>query len=293
MFHSEHKAAGATLMDTIAYPTGTPKQPRPATTWFSKRQRYPFSLDPWWEECCRLDGEISGTQSNKTLKCPQSPPAAQCAYAWGTLFNSNFIWDGPRTPPQSLFNLSAGPGDVLTKNHAHVKKGETAFEGKNSAQRLVLPSTWTTSSCLLVTVFRRPITRLASALFYCKENHNKDPLCGSEPRQFFEGGSMKKMAEYWGNFLFLDLLSHPAIISRVQKGEQIDTSLRGGNISKGGTTWELWRRWLRGGDDPRAGKAGLLNFKLVYNNLLPSYVHIPFVVEKWVRSSEVCASCSS
>lgn len=53
---------------------------------------------------------------------------------------------------------------------------------------------WTRDDCVWLTAFRDPISRLASAQFYCGYERDVDPLCGDKPGSWFRTATPAEMA---------------------------------------------------------------------------------------------------
>jgi len=131
------------------------------------------------------------------------------------------------------------------------------------ALTLAKTPTWSPSSnCLWFTVFREPVSRLVSALFYCRLQVNEkgmtsevDPLCGAEhldPRT----ASVREWAAHWGSYLFDELLQHPDlrpdILTQTQSGPHV------------APPWYDMKQRLAGGDSIETA-AGRANLEKVHN----------------------------
>ena len=84
-----------------------------------------------------------------------------------------------------------------------------------------------------------------SAKFYCA-TRAKDPLCGNHREAWFERASASKMARYWGNYGFNNLLLADAFRGKVARGARPGPD-RPPPEEK---VWQRYRRELQGGDDP-------------------------------------------
>jgi hypothetical protein len=143
---------------------------------------------------------------------------------------------------------------------------------------------WSPSRCVWITMFREPISRLISAMTYCRRR-DIDPLCGNQPKNWYAEASAEDWAAFWGNYLLRELLLHPSLKDVVERGSGEGAISGGKSVSKKGHVWQRWRSELSGGDrlETSAGRANLDRAL----GLLPSFVHAFGVVEKWPESMEL------
>ena len=164
---------------------------------------------------------------------------------------------------------------------------------------LVLPlagaAPWARPGCRWLTIFREPVARMVSALYYCKQlaaagqlllQHDPhalvphDPLCG-EAHLNLTSATPLSFACHWGNYAFRELLLHPRLHS-LASAESTPVVTRGPLHRD--PVWWVWRRHLQGGDDPTTA-AGAANFAALRREL-PHMFDLIGVVERW---DELCA----
>ena len=133
------------------------------------------------------------------------------------------------------------------------------------------------SSCAWITNFREPVARLVSAQFHCTL-HDHDPLCGDRPAAWFAAANATRMARYWGNFGFTNLLLAPRFAGTAAPRRDLRARRRDGAPK----VWQRWRAALGGGDDPRTA-AGAANLRRVVA-ALGDLFDVVVVVERWEDS---------
>ncbi|KAH8052909.1 hypothetical protein JL720_14845 [Aureococcus anophagefferens] len=131
-------------------------------------------------------------------------------------------------------------------------------------------------SCAWITNFREPVARLVSAQFHCTL-HDHDPLCGDRPAAWFAAANASRMARYWGNFGFTNLLLAPRFAEPRRRGATCARRRDGAP-----KVWQRWRAALGGGDDPRT-EAGAANLRRVVA-ALGDLFDVVVVVERWEDS---------
>lgn len=117
------------------------------------------------------------------------------------------------------------------------------------------PCAWTTMS-------REPVSRLVSALFYCKNQWSKDPLCGLH-RLDAKKATLHQWADHWGNFLFRELLWHPELRKLAESRREFNNH----QFDCWDEPWVQYKDQLAGGDDVRT-PSGKKNFQAVKDHLL-------------------------
>ncbi|KAK7240434.1 hypothetical protein SO694_00112069 [Aureococcus anophagefferens] len=132
-------------------------------------------------------------------------------------------------------------------------------------------------SCAWITNFREPVARLVSAQFHCTL-HDHDPLCGDRPAAWFAAANASRMARYWGNFGFTNLLLAPRFAGTAAPRRDMRARRRDGAPK----VWQRWRAALGGGDDPRT-EAGAANLRRVVA-ALGDLFDVVVVVERWEDS---------
>merc|ERR1719454_2368469 len=107
---------------------------------------------------------------------------------------------------------------------------------------------------------REPVSRLISALFYCRNEWSKDPLCGYL-RIDAKTATIRDWANHWGNFLFRELMQNPQLREAAASRASYNASK---NVcsDKGLDPWLQFKEQLNGGDDPRT-EDGHLNLQAV------------------------------
>jgi len=141
---------------------------------------------------------------------------------------------------------------------------------KGFVQTMASQKDWSPAECAWITVSREPVSRLASALFYCRETP-KDQLCGIQTELWWKRATMRDMADSWGNFLFRELLLHPALSSTAMgvlnktavcsHQSDFQSDFRATRTRY----WQVWRRELEVhgcGDDPQSAQ-GAANLERV------------------------------
>jgi hypothetical protein len=110
---------------------------------------------------------------------------------------------------------------------------------------------WSRDNCMWLTMFRDPVARLVSALFFCRR-FSFDPLCGDKSGQWFKETTVAEMAQYWGPYLMREMLLHPRLTPMI--GSRTRNQWRDNQ-----RVWQRWRDELRGGDNMEtlAGKQNL------------------------------------
>ena len=144
--HIQHKSAGATMMATF-HERGRTLRPKEATRWYYDGNDTRLRLDAWRSMCAE----------NNTL-CDFMCEA--CVTSWGTLGNSNFIWEGPRCWPEM---------SRIARPQRNTSGNLLANSTTPQAHAFGL-SGWLPGQCTLITYFREPISRIVSATLYCRTN---------------------------------------------------------------------------------------------------------------------------
>ena len=289
LYHAQHKSAGATMMNTLRGGAVESYAPKDPVKIFRVYQQ-PYDLGDWRARC-------HGNSTSCGAQCKM------CEYSWTFLENSNFLWDAWRLaipadrenkrgvipPPSQMMDSSR---DLLERNR-HRRPLKTAHLSP-------LPKYWRPDQCLVVTMFREPISRLVSALHYCRGSEKgtgprsnlRDPLCGTVTNEWINQATPVEFSALWGNFLMRDLLAHP--FARVTIGSKNETFRFWGSIANQSTAtgnvrslrvWESWKVALQGGDEIST-PAGKLNLQEVMETVMP-LLQVPFVVEQWSSSCAI------
>ena len=136
--------------------------------------------------CFFQNGRARNTHVEENLNHPFPAQAAAFLGAVGAFArcdDANFDWASKRCPD---LDPAAGANRWLNGGYA-------------------LSHAAATSSCAWITNFREPVARLVSAQFHCTL-HDHDPLCGDRPAAWFAAANASRMARYWGNYGFTNLL---------------------------------------------------------------------------------------
>lgn len=132
--------------------------------------------------------------------------------------------------------------------------------------------------CVWATMSREPVSRLISALFYCRHGWDNDPLCGKS-RLLAKDATIQSWAKHWGNYLFRELMWHPELYSIASSRSDFKD-----DTCSDQDPWIQFKDQLNGGDD-LSTKSGRLNFEAVkdalsYESRKPLY-DVWGVVEMW------------
>lgn len=163
------------------------------------------------------------------------------------------------------------------------KGNRVAYKGYTL--RLAGSSAWGSAGrgpCVWATMSREPVSRLVSAFLFCKHQSPYDPLCGFGPSALnFSKASIQDFAEYWGNFLFREILWHPELFKLASSRDDFIHDAKCGETR---APWETLHVQLNGGDDPRT-PSGAANMKAVEEYLMRGKLYdVIGVAEKWESS---------
>mmetsp|Transcript_9313 Transcript_9313/g.28532 ORF Transcript_9313/g.28532 Transcript_9313/m.28532 type:complete len:261 (-) Transcript_9313:409-1191(-) len=142
---------------------------------------------------------------------------------------------------------------------------------------------WRRPRCRWYTFMRDPVSRLASALFYCQNHPDpvKDPLCGGQRLEITTDWTMHDMADHWGNRLFRELLflRENAALAAMNSADASTNSTdlacvpwpadRDPTSGASEVPWMRWRRALRTmgcGDEPTS-PVGAANLEVVISRI--------------------------
>ena len=115
------------------------------------------------------------------------------------------------------------------------------------------------AGCLWATAFRDPVARLVSALHYCRQQartrplDNVDPLCAATHLDA-RNATLREWAAHWSDYLFLELLQHPALRAEVGRNAPTSQNPQGAHVDP---PWFDLKRWLRSWETKEARQSSL------------------------------------
>ncbi|KAH8064203.1 hypothetical protein JL721_8346 [Aureococcus anophagefferens] len=131
-------------------------------------------------------------------------------------------------------------------------------------------------SCAWITNFREPVARLVSAQFHCTL-HDHDPLCGDRPAAWFAAANATRMARYWGNFGFTNLLLAPRSGGTAAPRRDLRARRRDGTRRSGSGGGRRWAAATTSGPRPARRTCGVVA-------ALGDLFDVVVVVERWEDS---------
>lgn len=138
--------------------------------------------------------------------------------------------------------------------------------------------------CPWLTMFREPVSRLVSALYYCKDQGG-DPLCASQ-RLDATNATIEQWADHWGNFLFRELLlGGPLQAEVIPNGTSALKSQHPHD-----PVWYSWKIALGEGQmlESEAGKRNMrLVTKFLRGDGVPPLYDAIGVTTQWTRSMQL------
>lgn len=151
---------------------------------------------------------------------------------------------------------------------------------------LAMVEAWRRPTCVWITVFREPLSRLVSAFFYCKHSMD-DPLCARHHVNT-RGGKLEGFAHHWGSFGFRELLLYPplrAIVTNTTGSPETHTNSSAERDVD--PMWWVWKQIVHEHDrgEDLSHHAGARNFAAL-TKAFPAMYDLVGILE---RRAETCA----
>jgi len=152
---------------------------------------------------------------------------------------------------------------------------------------LAMVEAWRRPTCVWITVFREPLSRLVSAFFFCKHAMD-DPLCARHHVNT-RGGRLEGFANHWGSFGFRELLLYPPLraIATNTTGPPETHNTNFSAARDVDPMWWVWKQIVHAHDrgEDLAHHAGARNFAALAT-AFPGMYDLVGILE---RRAETCA----